>query len=75
MTQRRSSQGDDPAVRRKGSWLRTIKAVAWSMIGLRKDSQYQQDLQKINPLHLIAIGLLAIFTLVLSLMAVVHWIV
>ncbi|WP_027995357.1 DUF2970 domain-containing protein [Simplicispira psychrophila] len=64
-----------PETRRTGSWLRTLRAVAWSMIGVRKDSQYQQDLQKINPLHLIAIGLLAIFTLVLSLIALVHWIV
>ena len=74
MTQQRSRQGP-PAAHRKGAWLRTLRAVAWSMIGLRKGSQYQQDLEKINPLHLIAIGLLAIFTLVLSLIALVHWMV
>lgn len=73
MTEHRT-QGP-PAARRNGSWLRTLRAVAWSMIGVRKGSQYQQDLQKINPLHLIAIGLLAIFTLVLSLIALVHWVV
>lgn len=72
---KRPSAQDAPAQHRKGSWLRTLRAVAWSMIGVRKGSQYQQDLQKINPLHLIAIGLLAIFTLVLSLIALVHWIV
>ena len=64
-----------PAPARKGSWLRTLRAVAWSMIGVRKGSQYQQDLEKINPLHLIAIGLVAIFTLVLLLIALVHWVV
>lgn len=63
---------DPPAVRRKGSWWRTIRAVAWSMIGLRKDSEYRQDLEKINPLHVIAIGLLAIFTLVLGLILLVN---
>lgn len=64
-----------PAPVRRGAWLRTLRAVAWSMIGVRKGSQYQQDLEKINPLHLIAIGLVAIFTLVLLLMALVHWVV
>lgn len=63
---------DPPAVRRKGSWWRTVRAVAWSMIGLRKDSEYRQDLEKINPLHVIAIGLLAIFMLVLGLIVLVN---
>ena len=65
----------DSGVRRKGSLLRTVRAVAWSLIGLRKGSEYQQDLQKINPLHIIVVGLLAIFLLVLSLIAVVNWVV
>ena len=64
-----------PAVQRKGSFLRTIRAVAWSLIGLRKGSEYQQDLQKINPLHVILVGLVAIFLLVLGLIAVVNWVV
>ena len=63
------------AVQRKGSFLRTIRAVAWSLIGLRKGSEYQQDLQKINPLHVIVVGLAAIFLLVLGLIAVVNWVV
>lgn len=64
-----------PAARRQGSWLRTLKAVAWSMIGLRKGSEYQQDLENINPLHVIAIGVLAIFLLVLGLIVLVNLIV
>ena len=64
-----------PAGLRKGSFLRTVRAVAWSLIGLRKGSEYQQDLQKINPLHVILVGLVAIFMLVLGLIAVVNWVV
>ena len=60
---------------RKGSFPRTVRAVAWSLIGLRKGSEYQQDLEKINPLHIIVVGLVAIFLLVLSLIAVVNWVV
>mgnify|MGYP002663585801 CR=1 FL=1 len=63
------------AIQRKGSFLRTIRAVAWSLIGLRKGSEYQQDLQKINPLHVIVVGLAAIFLLVIGLIAVVNWVV
>jgi hypothetical protein len=63
------------ATGRKGSPLRTIKAVAWSFIGLRKGSEYRQDLEKINPLHVIAVGLAGIFLLVAGLIALVHWIV
>lgn len=57
---------------RKGSMLRTVRAVAWSLIGLRKGSEYQQDIEKINPLHIIVVGLLAVFLLVLVLIAVVN---
>ncbi|WP_119966583.1 DUF2970 domain-containing protein [Simplicispira lacusdiani] len=64
-----------PAHRRKGSAVRTVKAVAWSFIGLRKGSEYREDLERVNPLHLIAVGLVAIFLLVAALVALVHWIV
>lgn len=61
--------------KRKGSFLRTVRAVAWSLIGLRKGSEYQQDVEKLNPLHIIAVGLVAIFLLVLGLIGLVNWIV
>lgn len=48
-------------LQRKGSLWRTVRAVAWSLIGLRKGSEYAQDLEKINPIHIIVVGLIAIF--------------
>lgn len=60
---------------RKGSLLRTVRAVAWSLIGLRKGSDYQQDVEQLNPLHIIAVGLVAIFVLVAALILLVRWIV
>ncbi len=62
-------------VQRKGSLLRTIRAVAWSLIGLRKGSEYEKDLEKLNPLHIIVVGLIAVFLLVISLIALVNFIV
>ncbi|BEU95464.1 DUF2970 domain-containing protein [Acidovorax sp. DW039] len=64
-----------PATQRKGSLLRTVRAVAWSLIGLRKGAEYAQDVEKLNPIHIIVVGLVAVFTLVLALIALVNWIV
>ena len=60
---------------RKGSLLRTVRAVAWSLIGLRKGSEYQQDVEKLNPIHIIVVGLMAVFLLVMGLIGLVNWIV
>ena len=60
---------------RKGSLLRTVRAVAWSLIGLRKGSEYQQDIEKLNPIHIIVVGLGALFLLVVGLIVLVNWVV
>ena len=57
------------------SFGRSLKAVAWSFLGIRKSSEYQQDLASVNPLHivLVAIGGVAIF--VVGLVFFVNWVV
>ena len=67
-------QGVERGAKRKGSFLRTIRAVAWAFLGLRKGSEYREDLGQINPLHLIVVGLSAFVLLVLGLVAIVHWV-
>ena len=67
--------GPASAVRRKGSLLRTVRAVAWAFFGLRKGSEYRKDLESINPLHIIAVALFGFLLLVLSLIALVNWVV
>lgn len=57
------------------SLLRTVKAVAWSFIGIRKKSGYEEDLGKLNPFHVIAVALLAVALFVGGLIALVNWIV
>lgn len=59
---------------RKNSIWRTVKAVAWSFIGLRKGSEYQKDIEKLNPLHIVVVGLVGIFLLVLALIGIVKWV-
>ncbi len=63
-----------PPSRPAGSWLRTVRAVAWSFIGLRKSSEFAQDV-KLNPLHIVFVGIAAALLFVLALIALVHWIV
>lgn len=57
------------------SALRTIRTVLWSFIGIRKKSEYEQDLAKVNPFHIIAVALVAVALFVGALVALVNWIV
>ncbi len=57
------------------SFLRTVQAVLWSFVGLRKGSEYQQDLEKLNPFHIIGVAIGAVLLFVLGLIALVNWVV
>jgi hypothetical protein len=57
------------------SLLHTVKAVAWSFIGIRKNSEYQKDLARLNPLHIVAVAIVAVVLLVAGMAALVHWVV
>jgi uncharacterized membrane protein len=53
----------------------TVKAVAWSFVGLRARSEFEQDVQKLNPLHIIAVALVGVFIFVGALVGLVNWVV
>ena len=55
-------------------WL-SVKAVVWSFVGLRSRKAFDQDTQRINPLHVVLVGLRGVFVFVAGLMALVNWIV
>ena len=57
------------------SFWRTAKAVAWSFIGIRKKSEYEEDLGRLNPFHVIAVALVGVVLFVVGLIALVNWIV
>jgi amino acid transporter len=54
--------------------LRTIRAVLWSFVGIRKRSEYEEDLGKLNPFAIIAVALCAVALFVGGLIALVHWV-
>lgn len=66
--------GDKPAQRPSSFW-RTVRAVAWSFIGVRRGSEFQQDIARISPYQVIAVGIAGALVFVGSLMMLVRWVV
>lgn len=64
----------EPAVQQGSVWA-TVKAVAWSFLGVRKSSGFQEDITRLKPYHIIAVGLVGGILLVLFLIGLVSWIV
>ncbi len=62
------------AVRRKGSFAQTIKAVAWSFFGVRKGADYEKDVNQLNPVHVVIAGVLGALLLIGVLLVVVNWV-
>ena len=71
-----SKPGDDlkEAVRRRGSFLQTLRAVAWSFFGVRKSSDYEKDVSQLNPVHVIIAGVLAAVLFIVLLLVLVNWV-
>jgi hypothetical protein len=62
------------AVRRKGSFLQTLRAVGWSFFGVRKSAEHAKDVSQLNPLHVIAAGVIGAALFVLILVLLVRWV-
>ena len=60
---------------RKMPLWRTVKAVAWSFVGLRARGDYEDDIKNLSPLHIIAVGLAGVFVFVAVLVLLVNWVV
>lgn len=52
----------------------TVKAVLWGFLGVRRKSDFQQDVAKLNPIHLLVTGVVLAFLFVAVLMAIVFWV-
>lgn len=61
----------DP-VQRKASFGQTVRAVLWSFIGLRKGSEHETDMARLNPVHVIIAGLIAAAVFVAVLIGIVN---
>jgi hypothetical protein len=62
------------AAQRKGSFLQTMRAVAWSFFGVRKSSEYEKDVSQLNPVHLVIAGVLGAVVFISVLLLLVDWV-
>lgn len=65
----------EPLHQRKGSLIGTVKAVLWGFLGVRRNADYQNDIAKLNPIHIMVVGVLMALLFVLALILLVNWVV
>ena len=58
-----------------GSVWRSIKVIAWSFFGIRKNSESQEDMVRVSPIHIIAAGIAGAIIFVIGLIVLVNWVV
>ena len=63
------------AAARRGSFVQTVRAVAWSFFGVRRSSGYAEDVSKLNPVHVIIAGVAGAALFILALVLLVRWVV
>ncbi len=62
-------------VQRKASIGQTLSAVAWSFFGVRRGKDHENDMAKLNPVHVIIAGVLGAAVFVLMLVLLVRWVI
>lgn len=63
------------AAQRPASLMQTMRAVAWSFLGIRRSSGYEQDVQKLNPVHVVIGGIVGAALFVAVIVVLVRWVV
>ncbi len=59
----------------RASFAQTVKAVAWSFFGVRRGRDHDADMSRLNPIVVIATGIVAAIVFVLTLLTIVRWVV
>ena len=63
------------AARRKGSFARTARAIAWAFFGVRNSGEYDKDVSQLNPVHVIIGGVIGALLFVGALVVIAKWVV
>lgn len=69
------SEGLKDATQRPASPLQTMRAVAWSFFGVRRSTDYAQDVAKLNPVHVVIGGIVGAALFVVAVVLLVRWVV
>ena len=59
----------------KAGMMETMRAVAWSFFGVRRRADYERDVQRLNPVHVIIAGIVGAAIFVGLLVALIRWVI
>jgi hypothetical protein len=59
----------------KASFLYSLRAVVWSFTGLRRNSDFDTDSARLNPVHIVIAGFLVVACLIGILISIVKFVV
>lgn len=60
---------------REASFGQTVRAVAWSFFGVRRSADLERDVQRLNPRHVVAAGVVGAVLFVVGIVLLVRWVV
>ena len=60
---------------RKANFGQTVRAVARSFLGIRRSADHEQDVKKLNPIHVVIAGVLGAAVFVVFLVVLVHFVI
>ena len=60
---------------RKANLGQTFRAVAWSFLGIRRSADHEQDVKKLNPIHVVIAAVLGAAVFVVFLVVLVHFVI
>jgi hypothetical protein len=60
---------------RRASFAQTASAVFWSFFGVRKRASYEQDARRLNPVHVILMGIVGAALFIGILIAIIKFVV
>jgi hypothetical protein len=63
---------DESPTARKAHFGQTFRAVAWSFLGIRRSADHEQDVKKLNPIHVVVAAVLGAAIFVVFLVVLVH---
>ena len=64
-------QDVDRESQRKLTFFATLKEVLWSFVGLRKQSTYERDVAKLNPIYVVVAAVLGVIIFITTLILIV----
>ena len=58
---------------RKANFGQTFRAVAWSFLGIRRSADHEQDVKKLNPIHVVIAAVVGAAIFVIFLVVLVRF--